>query len=59
MRALDRGDMVGAINLLGRATALLPPNDDARIELELDLGEALQEAGRLTEAESLLEQTAA
>ena len=58
VRALDRGDMVGAINLLGRATALLPPDDDARIELELELGEALQEAGRLTEAESLLEQTA-
>ena len=58
VRALDRGDMVGAINLLGRATALLPPTDDARIELELELGEALQEAGRLAEAESLLEQTA-
>ena len=53
LRALDRGDMVGAINLLGRATALLPPDDDARIELELELGEALQEAGRLAEAESL------
>ena len=51
--------MVGAINLLGRATTLLPPNDDARIALELDLGEALQEAGRLAEAEALLEQTAA
>ena len=32
IRALDRGDMVGAINLLGRATALLPPDDDARID---------------------------
>ena len=30
---------------------------DARIELELELGEALLEAGRLSEAESLLEQT--
>ena len=37
--------MVGAINLLGRATALLPTDDDARIELELALGDALQEAG--------------
>ena len=59
IRALDRADMVGAINLLGRATTLLPPNDDARATLELDLGEALQEAGRLAEAEALLEQTAA
>ena len=58
LRALDRGDMVGAINLLGRATALLPVTDAARIELEIELGEALHEAGRLTEAESLLEQTA-
>ena len=57
IRALDRGDMVGAINLLGRATALLPATADARIELELELGEALLEAGRLSEAESLLEQT--
>ena len=59
IRALDRADMVGAINLLGRATTLLPPNDDARATLELELGEALQEAGRLAEAEALLEQTAA
>ena len=59
IRALDRADMVGAVNLLGRATTLLPPNDDARATLELELGEALQEAGRLAEAEALLEQTAA
>ena len=57
LRALDRGDMVGAINLLERDGAAATA-DDARIELELDLGEALQEAGRLTEAEALLEQTA-
>ena len=41
LRALDRGDMVGAINLLGRATALLPAGRHARIELEIELGEAL------------------
>jgi class 3 adenylate cyclase/tetratricopeptide (TPR) repeat protein len=56
-RALDRGDMVGAINLLRRATALLPAADDGRIELEMELGEALQETGELSEAERLLEQT--
>jgi class 3 adenylate cyclase/tetratricopeptide (TPR) repeat protein len=58
-RALDRGDMVGAINLLERARTLFPAEDDARIALELELGKALQEAGRLVEAEALLEQTVA
>ena len=56
-RALDRGDMDGASNLLARAAALLEEGDKARIELEVELGEALLEAGRLTEAESLLEET--
>ncbi|HEY4347499.1 MAG TPA: adenylate/guanylate cyclase domain-containing protein, partial [Gaiellaceae bacterium] len=56
LRSLDRGDMVGAINLLERATELLNEEDDnTRIELQLDLAEALQEAGRLSEAEILLE----
>jgi class 3 adenylate cyclase/tetratricopeptide (TPR) repeat protein len=54
-RALDRGDMDGASNLLERAAALLEEGDPARIELEVDLGEALLEGGRLGEAESLLE----
>jgi class 3 adenylate cyclase/tetratricopeptide (TPR) repeat protein len=56
-RALDRGDMEGAGNLLERAAALLEQEDKARIELEVDLGEALLESGRLTEADSLLEET--
>jgi len=59
LRALDRGDMDGATNLLARATTLLKPDDDARIELEIELGEALLEAGRLSEAESLLVETTA
>jgi class 3 adenylate cyclase len=58
-RALDRGDMDGASNLLVRAAALLEEGDKARIELAVDLGEALLEGGRLTEAESLLEETVA
>jgi class 3 adenylate cyclase/tetratricopeptide (TPR) repeat protein len=58
-RALDRGDMDGASNLLERAAALFDEGDKARIELEVDLGEALLECGRLTEAESLLEETVA
>ncbi len=53
-RALGRGDMDGASNLLERAAALLDEADNTRIELEVDLGEALLEGGRLTEAESLL-----
>jgi class 3 adenylate cyclase/tetratricopeptide (TPR) repeat protein len=57
-RALDRGDMDGASNLLERAAALLEQGDDkVRIELQIDLGDALLEGGRLAEAESLLEAT--
>ncbi len=58
-RALDRGDMEGASNLLARAAALLEEEDRARIELEVDLGDALLESGRLADAESLLEETVA
>ena len=58
-RALDRGDMDGASNLLARAAALLHEEDTTRIELEVDLGDALLESGRLTDAESLLEETVA
>jgi class 3 adenylate cyclase/tetratricopeptide (TPR) repeat protein len=58
-RALDRGDMDGAANLLERAAALLEEGDKAQLELEVDLGEALLESGRLPEAESLLEETVA
>ncbi len=54
-RALDRGDMDGAANLFERATALLEPDDVTRIELEVDLGDALLESGRLGDAEMLLE----
>ena len=58
-RALDRGDMDGASNLLGRATALLEEGNNERLELEVELGEALLEGGRLSEAASLLEGTLA
>jgi tetratricopeptide (TPR) repeat protein len=56
-RALDRGDMEGASNLLVRAAALLDEGNRERLELEVELGEALLESGRLSEAASLLEQT--
>jgi class 3 adenylate cyclase/tetratricopeptide (TPR) repeat protein len=58
-RALDRGDMGGASNLLERAAALLDEHDKTRIELEVEVGEALLEGGRLGEAESLLDETVA
>ena len=51
--------MDGASNLLGRAAALLEEGDTARLELEVELGEALLEGGRLTEAESLLDEAIA
>lgn len=58
-RALDRGDMDGAGNLLERAVALLDDSDPQRIDLEVELGEAWLESGRLSETEELLESTVA
>ncbi len=54
-RALGRGDIDGAANLFERATGLLASDDATRIELEVELGYALLEGGRLTESETLLE----
>ena len=58
-RALERGDVTAATNLLERAAALIQVGDVVRTELEVELGEALFEAGRLAEAESLLTGAAA
>jgi class 3 adenylate cyclase/tetratricopeptide (TPR) repeat protein len=49
-RALARGDIPAAANLLRRASALVPEGDVARIEVLLDLIVALSEAGALHEA---------
>src|SRR5437763_7174011 len=46
-RALDRGDVPGGINLLTRATGLLPADSGPRRRLLVDLGYALLEAGEL------------
>ena len=54
-RALQRGDMAGATKLLERATALLQPDDLSRMGLEVSLGDALYESGRLADAEMLLQ----
>jgi class 3 adenylate cyclase len=55
-RALARGDMPAAANLLQRAAALLGENDPARALLLLDAGEAAVDIGELERAESLLTQ---
>jgi class 3 adenylate cyclase/tetratricopeptide (TPR) repeat protein len=44
-RALARSDIPAAVALLARATDLLEPNEPQRIELLVDLGQALSESG--------------
>ena len=53
-RALGRNDLPGAINLLERAAALLAGDERRRSRLLPDLGAALLEAGRLTDADRVL-----
>jgi class 3 adenylate cyclase/tetratricopeptide (TPR) repeat protein len=53
-RALARGDMPAAANLLQRAAALLGENDPTRALLLLDAGEAAADTGELERAESVL-----
>ncbi|HEY7260156.1 MAG TPA: adenylate/guanylate cyclase domain-containing protein [Trebonia sp.] len=57
-RALARGDMPAAANLLPRAAALLGEEDPARSLLLLDAGEAAVDTGELEQAESLLTEAA-
>ncbi|HEU5212181.1 MAG TPA: adenylate/guanylate cyclase domain-containing protein [Gaiellaceae bacterium] len=51
-RAFARGDMPGAVNLLGRAAGLLP--DDDRLALLPDWAAALVEVGELSQADVIL-----
>src|SRR5215470_5931248 len=53
--AQDRGDDVAAVNLLDRATALLPGDDPALGTLYTSLGTALIEAGELDKARATLD----
>jgi len=53
-RALARGDMPAAANLLQRAAALLGEEDPARALLLLDAGEAAVDLGEFERAESVL-----
>jgi class 3 adenylate cyclase/tetratricopeptide (TPR) repeat protein len=61
-RAFARGDMPAAVNLLSRATALLPDHHPRRLELLPELAFALMEAGdfeRLLAAAKEMEEAAA
>jgi class 3 adenylate cyclase len=53
-RALARGDIRPAVNLLERAVSLLPDDDPARGDLSLKLGIGLAESGELSRAGALL-----
>ncbi len=53
-RALARGDIRPAVNLLERAVALLGDEDPARRDLTVKLGIALAETGQLSRADALL-----
>ena len=54
-RAFARGDIPGAVNLLGRAATLLPERDPDRLAILPEHGEALLMAGRFGEASAVLE----
>ena len=53
-RALARGDIPAAANLLRRASALLPPGHPERPRLRLDAAEALTEQAEFAEAQAML-----
>jgi tetratricopeptide (TPR) repeat protein len=53
-RAYARADTAAAVNLLERASALLPPQDRRRLSLLPTLGRALLESGELERSDSTL-----
>ena len=55
-RAFTRGDMPGAVTLLGRAAALLPAESRGRLRLLPEYGEALLMNGRFDEASEVLQE---
>src|SRR5207247_4086747 len=59
MRALTRGDMSAAKNLLMRAAELVPAKEPERLRLLPSLGEALFHAGDFPEADGVLEEAIA
>jgi class 3 adenylate cyclase/tetratricopeptide (TPR) repeat protein len=54
-RAIARGDMPAAANLVERAMSLLPRDDPARLDLAVDLGETLREKGDFARANEVLD----
>jgi predicted ATPase/class 3 adenylate cyclase len=58
-RALARGDVSAAANLLSRAHEVVAPNDRRRAEIAPDLAEAIMETGDLQGAERLLAEATA
>ncbi|MFL5756006.1 MAG: AAA family ATPase [Chloroflexota bacterium] len=54
-RAFARGDMPAAANLLRRAAAPLDPDDVARVEILIELGEALIELGDVAAVQTVIE----
>ena len=58
-RAFNRGSMAAAASLLGHASALLEPDDPARLAIAWRHGRALAEAGELVSASEVLEEAVA
>jgi class 3 adenylate cyclase len=56
VRALARGDSPAAVNLLARASSILPSADSQRLELLSELGVAYRLAGDLARADHVLAQ---
>jgi DNA-binding SARP family transcriptional activator/Flp pilus assembly protein TadD len=54
LRALKRGDMHATVNLLVRATTLLPPSEPSRCELLSELGLSLRTLGESRRAADVL-----
>jgi len=54
VRVFDQGDVLAAANLLGRATALLPETEPARVEMLFRFALAIGATGKYAEAESRL-----
>ena len=53
-RALQRADAPAAVNLLSRASSLLPADSQAQLQLLPDLADALQQAAELGKANAVL-----
>jgi len=57
-RAMDRGDVRAAENLLSRAMVLVPRPDPRRIRIAIDLAEALRNLSRFRETLQVLDEAA-